>query len=264
MKVKFIAEIGSNHNQDLGRTLALISTAKKSGCWGVKFQMFKAERLYGDKLKIETLKSSELPLEFLPEIAQACKEAHLYLGFSIFDLVSLSQVVKFADFLKIASFEILRHDLIKACAQTGKTVMLSTGAATYSEITQATDLIPKSQRIIFHCVPQYPANASICGLIRIKDFVSVFNSPIGWSDHTSNPLVIIQAINLGAKFIECHVDLDDMEGNESRLGHCWYFEKVKNSILTQQMIEDATKLKNIDYSDIRKLRNDPKTKLRRV
>ena len=40
-KINFIAEISSNHNKNLKRTLNMIDSAKKSGFNSVKFQLFK-------------------------------------------------------------------------------------------------------------------------------------------------------------------------------------------------------------------------------
>jgi len=48
-KPYFIAEIGSNFNQDLKTGYELIDKAKSSGANAVKFQLFKAKKLYPDK-----------------------------------------------------------------------------------------------------------------------------------------------------------------------------------------------------------------------
>ena len=44
-KILFIAEIGSNHDNDFSKCKRLIMAAKKAGCDAVKFQLFKAEKL---------------------------------------------------------------------------------------------------------------------------------------------------------------------------------------------------------------------------
>ena len=49
---------------------------------------------------------------------------------------------------------------------------------------------------------------------------------IGYSDHTCNISVILNAIIKGAKYIEMHVDLDDGKGKEYSYGHCWCFSRV--------------------------------------
>jgi len=62
MEIKFIADIGSNHNQDFGRCKSLIDVAKDAGCWGVKFQLFDTEKLYRniDNNKLKELTAMEI------------------------------------------------------------------------------------------------------------------------------------------------------------------------------------------------------------
>ena len=44
-KILFIAEIGSNHDNDFSKCKKLIIAAKKAGCDAVKFQLFRADKL---------------------------------------------------------------------------------------------------------------------------------------------------------------------------------------------------------------------------
>lgn len=46
----FIAEISSNHNGDLGRCRRLIAEAARVGCTGVKFQLFRVDRLFAPEI----------------------------------------------------------------------------------------------------------------------------------------------------------------------------------------------------------------------
>ena len=43
--VRFVAEVSSNHNQDLERCFRFIDTASRIGCDAVKFQLFRIEEL---------------------------------------------------------------------------------------------------------------------------------------------------------------------------------------------------------------------------
>ena len=49
-KVMIIAEIGSNHDNNLNKCIRIIKKAKKIGCDAVKFKLFKAEKLVSKKL----------------------------------------------------------------------------------------------------------------------------------------------------------------------------------------------------------------------
>ena len=48
--INFIAEISSNHNRNLRRTLKIIDSAKNSGFNSVKFQLFKIEELFAKEI----------------------------------------------------------------------------------------------------------------------------------------------------------------------------------------------------------------------
>ena len=72
-----IAEISSNHNQDLSRCLRLIDAAADCGFDAVKFQIFKIEKLFTSEVLKQSQKHSdrknwELPIEFLPDIKKRC------------------------------------------------------------------------------------------------------------------------------------------------------------------------------------------------
>ena len=78
-----IAEAGSNHNGSLEQALRLIDVASEAGANAVKFQLFRAEKLYpksagrSDYLKLnksiyEVIAGMEMPYEWLPHLAQHC------------------------------------------------------------------------------------------------------------------------------------------------------------------------------------------------
>ena len=79
-KINFIAEISSNHNGSLKRSLALIDSAKKSGFNSIKFQLFKIDKLFFSKeildksLMHRKRKRWELPVSFIKKIKKYCKK----------------------------------------------------------------------------------------------------------------------------------------------------------------------------------------------
>jgi N-acetylneuraminate synthase len=48
--VKFIAEVSSNHAQDLGRSLAFVDAAADCGFDAVKFQLFRVAELFAPEI----------------------------------------------------------------------------------------------------------------------------------------------------------------------------------------------------------------------
>ena len=75
----FIAEVSSNHQRDLKRSLSFIEVAAEIGCQAVKFQLFKIDQLFSKdakKLFKSALKKTkrELPRGFIPKISNYCRK----------------------------------------------------------------------------------------------------------------------------------------------------------------------------------------------
>ena len=229
MAIEFVAEVGSNHNQDLDRCLALVDNAADVGATAVKFQLFKIDDLFAPEILSQSpdhraRKKSELPVEFLPQIAARARERGLAFSCTPFYLTAVDELAPFVDFYKIASYELLWNDLLNACAQTGKRVVLSTGMATTDEIDSALEVLSQggcSDIVLLHCVSAYPAAPEECNLAAIQTLRDRYQLPVGWSDHSVNPAVLYRAIfRWAASLVEFHFDLDG-QGGEFEAGHCW-------------------------------------------
>ena len=255
LKTKLIAEIGSNHNRDIRRCYKLIDEAKNLGFYAVKFQMFKIDELFSKDAK-KTYKKfikkrkRELPLNFLPKLFKYCKKKKIKFSCTPFDLNSVKVLKKYVDFYKIASYELNWKSLLEACAKTKKPIILSTGMATYEEVKRAFKILKKYNNKIslLHCVSAYPADPVSCNLKSINFLREKFRCPVGWSDHTVNPLIIFNAIKFQkSDIIELHFDLDgygweEKEGNH----HCWLpkdLQKIMAYIKNENIIEGSFKKK---------------------
>ena len=149
MTVKFIAEVSSNHNRDLSRCYEFIDKASEIGCAVVKFQLFKIRDMFAPEILAKSQmhrdrEDWELPIEFLPEIASKCVQEGIEFACTPFYLDAVDQLYQHVSMYKIASYELLWNDLLSACAQTGKPVILSTGMATIDEIRKAVDVLRSS------------------------------------------------------------------------------------------------------------------------
>jgi N-acetylneuraminate synthase len=235
----FIAEVSSNHNQSLDRCLQFVDTAANIGCKAVKFQLFKVNKLFhpavfDQRPEIIERKQWELPPSFLPEIAQRCEERDIDFGCSPFSLEAVDELEPFVNFYKIASYEILWENLLKACATTGKPIVMSTGMADDEEIRSAVETIRSAgceNLTLLHCVSNYPISPEECNLSVIEALRSMFDISIGWSDHSVEPGVLYSAIHRwGASTIEFHLSLEDGEGYEAESGHCWKPDDIESVI----------------------------------
>ena len=243
MNTRFIAEVSSNHHQNLDRCLAFVDKAAEIGCAGVKFQLFRVRELFAPEIlarspKHRAREAWELPVSFVAPIAGRCRELGIEFLCTPFYLGAVAELVPHIDAFKIASYELLWDDLLVACAGTGKPVVLSTGMATLDEVCRAVGVLRKAgcqELTLLHVVSAYPTPPSEANLAAIETLREACDCPVGWSDHTVCPAVISRAVHrFGAAMIEFHMDLDG-NGEEYGAGHCWLphtIEPVISSIRT--------------------------------
>ncbi len=250
MNVKFVAEVSSNHNRDIDRCLKFIETAKTIGCDAVKFQLFNINELFAPEAlnknkELRRREKWELPLEFLPKLCKRCHETGLQFSCTPFYLEAVDELKPYVDFYKIASYELLWHDLVKACAKTGKPAVLSTGMANLEEVQRSVGVLATNgckDITVLHCVSAYPAHPDECNLSAIgtmRSKISIANPEVqihfGWSDHSVSDAIISRAVHRwGAGVIEFHLDLDG-RGEEFKMGHCWLPNEIERVIKNVDM-----------------------------
>ncbi len=217
-----IAEIGSNHNNDLNLAKKLIKEAAKCGVDAVKFQTFKAINHYSkftpsfnylkDKKTFNLIESLELNRSWQP-ILKKYSEKYLVDFFSspcdydaVDQLANMNVVAN-----KVASFDLVDLDLVEYIAKTKKPIILSTGMANIKEINQAINTCLKvnnNKIAILQCTSLYPAPIQLSNILAIQNLKNKFNVIVGYSDHTKNNLSCLAAISCGAKIIEKHFTLN--------------------------------------------------------
>ena len=234
MPAIFIAEASSNHAQDLSRALAFVDAAAACGCDAVKFQLFRLNELFAPEIlaksaKLRARAQWELPLAHVEPLAMRASERGIQFSCTPFYLDAVKELEPHVAFYKIASYELLWDDLLKACAQTGKPVTLSTGMATMPEIERAVATLRRAgcrDMTLLHCVSAYPAPAEEANLSAIAAIREATGVPVGWSDHTRIPAVIERAVHRwDASAVEFHLDLDGT-GAEYASGHCWLPDEI--------------------------------------
>jgi len=240
-KPVFVAEVSSNHNQDLDRCLAFIEKASEIGCDAVKFQLFRVRELFAPEIlerseEHRRREAWELPVHFLPVLAERCRERGLRFGCTPAYLDAVEELLPHVDFYKISSYELMWNELLVSVAATGKPVVLSTGMATMEEIERAVGVLRKNgckDLVLLHCVSGYPTPYHECNLAAIESLRRAWECLVGWSDHTVSPGVIHRAIHKwDAVMVEFHLDLDG-KGEEYKTGHCWLPGQI------QAVIKDA-------------------------
>ena len=281
-EVEFVAEVSSNHNGDLNRCLKFVEEAKNSGCDGVKFQLFKVEQLFAPEIlkyseEHRKRKEWELPTEFLPEISKKCKKVGIKFICTPFYLNAVDELEPFVDAYKIASYELLWHELFKKCALTGKPVIVSTGMAMLDEVKAAVDVLVDNECreiTVLQCTSSYPTPPEQCNLSAIETMRNTIKTPngvrlkFGWSDHSVSEGVILRAIHKwNAEMIEFHFDLDE-KGKEYKFGHCWLPDRVRKLVkmVKDGFLADGDGIKAPQENEIeeRNWRADPEDGLRPI
>lgn len=280
-KTKFVAEISSNHNRDLGRAFQMVEAAAQAGCDAVKFQLFKIDELFAPEIlaKSEVHRARrqwELPFEFIPILAERTHALGMEFSCTPFYLEAVAELEPYVDFYKIASYELLWHKLFFTCMDTGKPLVFSTGMSNLSEIKAVLEALVQYQGAditILRCSSAYPtpvdqANLGSIDSLRtaLEPFYDHFKLSYGWSDHTVSKEVLLSAVlKYRASFVEFHLDLEG-DGEEFNAGHCWLPDQIASVISMLRLVELADGDGSIEpgeaeYSD-REWRADPSDGLR--
>ena len=228
-----IAELSGNHNQSLNQALKIIDSAAEVGADAIKLQTYTADTitlpirnnsfvvkdkksLWSGKNLYELYQKAHTPWDWHKPLMKRAKEKGLICFSSPFD----EKAVDFLEDLsvpayKIASFELNHFPLIKKVSKTGKPIIMSTGMASVSEISEAVELAKESgckDLILLKCNSTYPAKSSDINLNTIPHMRELFKCNIGFSDHTLGIGSSIAAVSLGASVIEKHFTISRGDG----------------------------------------------------
>ncbi|MBW7956368.1 MAG: N-acetylneuraminate synthase family protein [Deltaproteobacteria bacterium] len=218
-----IAEIGSNHDADLGRARELIEAAKYAGADAVKFQSFTAEGLlnplrpdgsgkWAPHPAYPVLERLTLPEEWHRILMMHCASVGITFLSAPFESKRAALLSEIGvEAFKLASGELTNEPFIEEVASFGKPVILSTGAAYMEEVRRAVELVTgrkNHQVALLHCASLYPPSYEDVNIRAMAALAREFACPVGISDHTPGSSVALGAVALGASIIEKHLTLD--------------------------------------------------------
>ncbi len=224
-----IAEIGANHNGDMELAKEMILSAKEAGADCVKFQSWTPKSLvskeeydrnqvYNDSKKKhfgslkEMIQKYALTDDQHRELKKFCDNNEIEFASSPFSKKEADLLNEIGvSFFKIASMDINYIDFIKHVASYQKPVILSTGMSTICEIENAIKAcfsVGNEQVILLHCISIYPPEYKDIHLNNISTLQTLFDLPIGFSDHTIGTAIPLASVVLGSCLIEKHFTLD--------------------------------------------------------
>lgn len=232
----FIADIASNHDNDIERAKDLIWLSKEAGADAAKFQHFKANKIvsdYGfknlgtklshqaswDKSIYETFEQFECDLEWVEELAKTAKEAKIDFFSTPYDAEAVRVLNNYALAYKIGSGDLTWIDFIEMVAKLDKPVILSSGASTIEDVERGVYAVARHNPkiILLQCNTNYTGtseNFQYINLRVLQTYAIRFpNMILGISDHTPGHTVVLGAIAMGASVVEKHfTDDNNREG----------------------------------------------------
>ena len=225
-----IAEMSGNHNQSLDRALEIIDAAANAGVDAIKLQTYTADTLtlkgaytitdkkslWHDRDLYDLYQEAHTPWEWHKALFDRAKERRIICFSTPFDETAVDFLETLGNpIYKIASFEVNHIPLLKYIAQTGKSVIMSTGASTLAEIEEAVSTLRENgckDLTLLKCTSTYPATPENTNLLTIPHLKQLFDCKVGLSDHTLGIGVAIASVALGATVIEKHFCLSRAEG----------------------------------------------------
>ena len=205
----FIAEAGSNFDQDLDTARKLIDFASDAGADAVKFQLFQADVLFPDGGESHAaFKAVELNPDWVPVLAAHAAERGIAFMASAFDAASVEVLEAVGvPAHKVASSETTNLPLVDTIAATGKPIFLSTGMCDLVDVQDAVARGNTSVAIL-QCGAMYPLPPEHAHLRVMDLYREVFGAPFGYSDHSLGAPLVLAAVARGAHVIEKHFTHD--------------------------------------------------------
>lgn len=214
-----VAEAGNNHDGSVSRAMRLIDVACDAHASSVKFQFIYPESLYlpafrdGDELHENPVfaqrRTEQLTGDEWREVWRYGESVGMPLSASVFCERGLDLLSSLgADYVKIASTDLTNLDLIDLAARRFDRMILSTGMASLSEVSETVGWMqhrhPNVRLELMHCVSSYPCAVEDANPARVRLLREGFGLRTGYSDHTEGTTSAILALAQGADLFEKH------------------------------------------------------------
>lgn len=229
-----IAEIGANHNGDMGLARDMMRAAHECGADAVKFQSWTPDSLVSAEEYERNQQYNDSPRKHFGSLKEMVEKYYLReeqhfelkkyadqldIDFcsTAFSPAEVDLLVRLnVPYLKVASMDINNLHLLRVMARTEKPLVVSTGMATIAEIETALKTIEKEGNhaiVLLHCISIYPPEFGDIHLRNIGMLEQTFGYPVGFSDHSLGTAIPLAAVALGSCLIEKHFTLSrDLPG----------------------------------------------------
>ncbi len=223
--MKFIAEIGINHNGSLENAIKLIDMAKECGVDIVKFQKRTPELCVPDQMKsvirfgtpwgdityLDYRNKVEFGEKEYSRIDGYCKELGVEWTASAWDIESQKFLKKYnLKHNKIASSMLTNIEFLEVVADESRHTFISTGMSSLEEIDKAVDIFRKKNCSfeLMHCNSTYPMPTEEANLRCIPMLQKRYQCDVGYSGHEAGLPVSLAAVVFGISSLERHITLN--------------------------------------------------------
>ena len=212
-----MAEVGINHEGDVGKALQLVDAAAAAGAELVKFQCHITEKemvptdmtpgaISTEKLW-DIIKRCELTAEEEKRVQAYCAQKGVIYLSTPFSREAADRLDGMGvPAFKIGSGECNNYPLLDHIARFGKPMIISTGMNDLASIGKTVDVVKgRVPFALMHCTSMYPTPYDKVRLGAIADLMQAFPGvPVGLSDHSMNIWTCLGAVALGASLLEKH------------------------------------------------------------
>lgn len=220
-----IAEIGGNHEGDFKIATRLADLAVEAGADAVKFQVYYGDTLVSVKESPDRnahFKKFELTPDQHVALAERVRGAGRAYVASVWDLDAFAWIDPVISVYKIGSGDLTAPPFLRAAAETGKPLILSTGLSDKAEVESAIDYVRSlrpgyldpAMLAVLQCTSMYPIAPAEANLAVMQTLLAL-GVTVGYSDHTIGCRALEVAAAMGAEVLEFHFT-DRKEGRSFR------------------------------------------------
>lgn len=213
-----LAEVASAHQGSAERALKMLEAAFQMGADGIKFQLFRAERLVVHRHPARRdFEQIELTEKEWRQVLRAAKASGLAVLVEAFDEPSLSLAAEEgADAYKVHTTDMENPDFIAAVGAVGQPVLFATGGVELDCVLEALQRIGAVPVGLLHGYQTFPTPIEETRFRELAAWKERFHVPVGFLDHTDGGSLFAQvapalAVAWGADLVEKHFTLDRSE-----------------------------------------------------
>lgn len=253
-----IAEIGANYG-GIEIVKQMVRAAAECGADMVKFQTYRVETIatpgsyftFEDGSRVsqfDFFKAHEFSDDDHGTLDALCKELSIPWLSTPSHTNDLELLEKYdLPFYKTGSDDLTNLPFLRAIAEKGRPMLISTGMCSLGEIESAVETVlttGNQQLVLLHCVVSYPSRPEDANLRVIETLQKAFSLPVGLSDHTQDEFTSILATQMGAVVIEKHFTLDHnlkLPDHEASLDPIQFSRLVERVKLVKKALGDGIK-----------------------